>query len=468
MTISRRSILKGMAAAGAATSTASCAQMGSSDLEQSMSNQLTLPAEPDTLLLNHPRAIEQMELAGVDLLLCADPVNVHYLTNQRSITSRIGVDGLTFAALSASSQRKPTYIGNQISYYFDAPAQSVTDSIDLRFYGGPAEPEVFAQLEKPEELIKAPAMQGFILRQHTSHPQSLSESSRRKQVETAVSEISASIDAAILAEIFRADLPNKTIAIDNESLRRIIDLSGLDVRIVDGERLLRRIRIQKSAQEIKIMRYSAQANSLAALTAAKSVREGANFRELRGQFAKECGQYMSNAKYMMLDTETADLAEGKISNGRSFLLDCVSEFQGYHGDYGRTVCIGEPNRKMKSVIDTLSNVWDRILPELRPGLTYTDIHALSARLFAESKVDAGFAVNPHSVGLHHSDDPGIVDFTAPFIKEDTALTEGMVLSIDMPVLDLGQGGTAHLEDLVLIGKDGPELLNDPGNRFIVI
>jgi len=333
--------------------------------------------------------------------------------------------------------------------------ESVTQSIERKFYAAPADLEQFMGLENPKDIVAAQATQGFVLKQHTSHPETLLESSRRKQVEMAVSEISASIDAAILSQILSADLPNKTIAIDNESLRRVISRSGLDVNVVDGERLLRRIRLQKS-------------DSRAALRAAKTVREGANFRELRAEFAKECGQYMCNAKYMMLDTHTPTLADGKIENGRSFLIDCVSEFQGYHGDYGRTVCIGEPNHKMKRIIDTLSNVWDRILPELQPGLSYPDLHTLATRLFAESKVDAGFAINPHSVGLHHSDDPGLVDFSPPFIKENVVLQEGMVLSVDMPVLDLGQGGTAHLEDLVLIGKDGPELLNDTGNRFIVV
>ena len=48
------------------------------------------------------------------------------------------------------------------------------------------------------------------------------------------------------------------------------------------------------------------------------------------------------------------------------------------------------------------------------------------------------------------------------------LQEDMLLSVDMPVLGSGLGSTAHLEDLVLIGKDGPELLNDPADRFIVV
>ncbi len=467
MTISRRSALKGIAAVGAITSTASCATNLTKESVLTKS-ELQVPTEPNELLLNHPRAIQEMEKTGVDLLLCADPVNVYYLTNQQSIASKIGVDGLTFAALSASGNKKPVYIGNQISYYFDAPPASVTKQIDQKFYAAPADLEEFMRLDNPQDIVAAKATEGFVLRQHTDHPQSWLESSRRKQVETLVSEINASIDAAILSQLLSADLPNKTVAIDNESLRRVIASSGLDVQIVDGERLLRRIRLEKSPAEIKMMRYVAQANSRAALRAAKTVREGATFRELRAEFAKQCGQYMCNAKYMMLDTHTPTLADGKIENGRSFLVDCVSEFQGYHGDYGRTVCIEEPNGKMKSVIDTLSNVWDRILPELKPGLTYPDLYALAGKLFAESKVDAGFAINPHSVGLHHSDDPAIADFSPPFLRENTVLSEGMVLSVDMPVLDLGQGGTAHLEDLVLIGKDGPELLNDTGNRFIVV
>ena len=48
------------------------------------------------------------------------------------------------------------------------------------------------------------------------------------------------------------------------------------------------------------------------------------------------------------------------------------------------------------------------------------------------------------------------------------MIENMVLSVDMPILNSGLGGTAHLEDLVLIGKDGPELLNSSDDRLIVV
>ena len=466
MTISRRSALKGIVAAGAITSASACTYAHELN-EAPLNKALTIPPEPNDVLLNHPHAVEVMHNQGVDLLLCADPVNIYYLTNQQPISDLIGMDGFAYAALSSSSKRKPTFIGGQLGYYFDAPKQAVQDKVDLRFYSSPAEPELFKKIDNASDLVNAKAAPGYMPKNHQSALQSPLESKRLKQVEVATSELSASIDAAIVAEILRSDLPNKTIAVDNLRLRQIIKRSELDVRIVDGERLIRRIRLKKSLTEIQFMRYVAQANSISGLTAAQAVREGANFRELRGEFWKEAGRQMCNAKYLMIDTHTPALADGDIKNGRSFLIDCVSEFQGYHGDYGRTVCVGEPNRKLQSVINTLSTVWDRILPELRPGLAYSDIYALANKLFSESKVDAGFAVNPHSVGLHHSDEPSAVDFSY-FQKENLVLTENMVLSVDMPVLDTGMGGTAHLEDLVLIGKDGPELLNDTGNRFIVV
>ena len=80
-----------------------------------------------------------------------------------------------------------------------------------------------------------------------------------------------------------------------------------------------------------------------------------------------------------------------------------------------------------------------------------------------------YGVNPHNVGMHHHDEPNAVDFSLTYAKDlNINLQEGMVISIDMPVLDIGQGGSAHLEDSVIITKDGPEFINDPADRLIIV
>lgn len=123
---------------------------------------------------------------------------------------------------------------------------------------------------------------------------------------------------------------------------------------------------------------------------------------------------------------------------------------------------------MQRVIEGLSMTWDRVLPELRPGATFKSIIDLTMKLYGETGIDVGYGVNPHSVGMHHHDDPNALDFSLSYIKDNIELKEGMIISIDMPFLDVGLGGSAHLEDSVLITKDGPELINDPADRFIII
>ena len=471
MGISRRSAIKGLAAVSASAGVASCSRghRPTGQIETGSFGQAPeIPADPKRLLLNHGHAVEVMEKEGIDLLICSDPVNIQYLTNQQPVDGKVGVDGQTYAALSASPKRKPTLIGSRISYFFDAPDPALTSEVDFRFYGTPAEPEIFEQLERGADIAAAPAKAFYLPRVHDEAPLSTLESRRFKQLERALVELTASAEAAILAEILATDFPNKTIAIDNLRLRSVVERSGMDLQIKDGERLIRQVRLRKSPLEITYMKYAAKANRLAARSAALAVREGATFRDVRLEFAKACGTYRHEPQFLMLDTHTSDLFGGEITEGRSFLMDAVSSFQGYFGDYGRTVCVGEPNRKMKQITDVLSNVWDHILPELKPGTSYADIYGMATKLYKDSGVDANFAVNPHNVGMHHHDEPSAKDFGIGFSKENIVLTENMVVSIDMPFLDVGLGGSAHLEDLVLITKDGPELMNDSSDRLIIV
>jgi Xaa-Pro aminopeptidase len=73
-------------------------------------------------------------------------------------------------------------------------------------------------------------------------------------------------------------------------------------------------------------------------------------------------------------------------------------------------------------------------------------------------------LSQHIVGLSHEDQPlYAIDGGAL----DLALLPGMVLSVDCPLLDVGVGCSAHLEDLMLITPGGSEPLNAIGDQLIV-
>jgi len=334
-------------------------------------------------------------------------------------------------------------------------------------FSAPADAASFAALTDIHEIIDAPVFENFYPRLHDDLKLAPHIKQRRERDKIAIKEHFASVEGALIKQIFDTDLENKTVAIDHPKIRETLAKSGLDLRIVDGDRIIKKIRMQKTSAELELARYAIEANAASARHAAASVRAGASLQELRTEFARNCGANLSNPVFMAIDAIVPELVPGKVPEGRTFLIDCVSEFQGYHGDFGRTVCVGDPTRQMQSIVNALSDTWDRLMPMLKPGVKYSELYAQSAKLFGETGVDAGFAINPHSVGLQHTDEPSKNEFGL-WDKDDHELVENMILSIDMPLLDSGLGGTAHLEDLVLIGKDGPELLNSSDDRFIVV
>ena len=334
-------------------------------------------------------------------------------------------------------------------------------------FSAPADPASFAGLTDINDIINAPVFENLYPRLHDDVRLASHIQQKRDRDKIALKEHFASVEGALIKQIFDTDLTNKTVAIDHPKIRETLEKSGLGLRIVDGERIIRKIRLQKTAAELELARYAIQANVASAREAAASVRAGASLQDIRAEFSRHCGTNLTRPVWMAIDGIIPDLVPGKIPEGRTLMIDCVSEFQGYHGDFGRTVCVGDPTRQMQSIVNALSDTWDRLMPMLKAGTKYSELYAQSAKLFAETGVDAGFAINPHSVGLQHHDEPSKTDFGL-WEKDDIELVENMIFSVDMPVLDNGLGGTAHLEDLVLIGKDGPELLNSSDDRFIVV
>ena len=157
-----------------------------------------------------------------------------------------------------------------------------------------------------------------------------------------------------------------------------------------------------------------------------------------------------------------------LRDGDCFAIDAVSHGFHYNGDFGRTVFIGEPSKSMKNATDAISLGWDAVREKLRPGLKYSEVRKIGRDAMKPSGFTYSVALTPHSIGLTHTDEPGKNGAGSFWQKDDLILQENMIISVDLPVLNTGIGGTAHLEDLTLITSDGGEQINDIGNRIIVL
>ena len=377
MTISRREALAGLTAGAALTTMAGCTD-NSAHKDKEEASPLNLPDMPSSLFLNKARAADILAQSKVDLLICSEPLNVYYLASHRPMVHRLGMGHHAYATLSAKSPDRPTLITGRIDIFLGGPGDSgVFNELDYKLFSIPEDPAAFSQLTEAQDIINAPVNQFFYPKMHDDYPLAPHIKRKRELDAKATREHFASMDGALLKQIFETDMPNKTVAIDHPRIRSVLEKSGLDLRIVDGERLVKKIRMQKTAAELDIHRYAISANVSAARRAAKSIADGATLQEMRGEFYKACGEHTTIPVYMLIDTIIPELAHGEIKRGRSVLIDCVSEFQGYHGDFGRTVGVGEPTAEIKKITDGLSFMWDRILPQIKAGTKYSDLHALS-------------------------------------------------------------------------------------------
>lgn len=462
LTVSRRKVLTTAVGAGTAA-IASRAGAGGSAVTGTSTQ---APPLPESLLINRSRAAELMTQHGIDALAVRRPENIYYLTNHFPQLARMGMTNLSCAVLPADPKVPPVLVISEFSFFLGAAEQATKNFVDVRLYTSPAEPETFASLQSFEERSDASALPTLLKAPMSTHPLSEAESNRYRSTADVTREMAATSEAALFAAARDLSLFGKVIAVDDASLQAVFQDSGSRIRH-DADWLLRAVRLQKSKAELPLVSYAARMNAESGREAARLVRDGATFQDVRAAYAEACVRRMLTPDFMVIDGVIPPMAPGKVEEGRAFLIDCVSRFQHYCGDYGRTVCVGEPTREIAQVTKNIETVWDALLPQLKAGMRYSEVRTLAADIYRKLKSSVPLVCNPHSVGLNHTDEPGIAGQTQ-WTKADLTLEENMVLSVDLPVLAAGIGGTAHLEDLVLIGADGAKLLNDGGDRVIVV
>ena len=301
MTISRRTALASITAGTALTTMAACKD--NSDVTpktQSKAQSIKLPKTPTSLFLNKARAADILAENKVDLLICSEPANIYYLTNQRPMVHRLGMGHHAYATLSAKNPDRPVFITGRIDIFLGGAGDSgVFNELDYKLFSIPEDPVAFSQLTDAQDIINAPVNQFFYPKLHDDYPLAPHVKKKRDMDVKATREHFATMDGALLKEIFDTDMPNKTVAIDNPRIKSVIEKSGLDLRIVDGERLVKKIRMQKTATELSIHKYAITANANAARQAAKSIADGATLQEMRGEFYKACGEYQTKPVYML-------------------------------------------------------------------------------------------------------------------------------------------------------------------------
>ena len=420
-------------------------------------------------MMNLERAHKVLAEEGLDGLIMAEDINFYHLCNFFPSPGRMGTPNTCIGLLSADENRQPGMVVHQFIHFYVAPQWGVEVDYETFPYGGIKDMDAYLEAEN----------------RFAEEPEAISSSNFRVGDEGLVTErqrnrwrvrdealedngLSAGIEWALIKAAKAYGFDKGRVGVDHPMIAAILNEAGFSATYVPAGNVIKKIRIVRSDVEIQMMRLAAQQNADAALAAANKVVPGMSFRELRAQYFAEAALRGMQGVFMVIDSASADPFHDTIREGQGFSIDCVSHFMHFHGDFARTIFVGEPPAILKRATEASAAGWDSVREILKPGVSYSEIRA-AGREGMKKKGYGDFVVSytPHSVGLYHTDEPSRDD--APFaLKDDIVLEEGMILSVDCPVLMDGIGGTVHLEDLTLITKDGSEQINDIDHRVVMV
>jgi Xaa-Pro aminopeptidase len=459
--IDRRSALTGLALSGAVVAVSGTSEAAQSASRGSAQAGMEFPTPLIGPRMNMAQAHKIMDRLGLDALVVGQGVNLYHATGYWPITTRMGHAPNTFAIVTRNESQPLSVVLSSFTYYYQLADVHRSDDFAVYQYTAPASPS-----ENGDEPDATPLR---VFRDLKEVPMDSIETRRASLAHLAEQEVGAFAGAkyALAKAIKDLGLSKATVAVDHPSIAGLLeDVLGPTANIVDADEALRRIRPIKSDVEITLMRRAAKANTEAALAAVHTVRAGATYRELRATFFAEAAQRGNKGEFMVVDRVSADLFDAPFRDGQAFLIDAVSAGEGYHGDYGRTVFIGEPSRPMAQATKSIGAAWDVVRHALKPGMRFSEISALGQATLKKMGADYTVSFGPHSVGLYHTDHVGMAGAAA--FREDHVLEKGMIISVDCPMLESGVGGSAHLEDLMLITEDGSEPIHDIGDQTIIV
>jgi len=408
--------------------------------------------------MNFVQADKVMAELGLEALILGQGVNLRHATGLRPVVTRMGFPPSTFAVVTRAPAMRVALVSRTFTYYYN-----MADVHEKLSYPAFLYDEIIS--DEPSDPEAALALSRLTNRGEVALD--AIELARIATTEHVIEESGSysSLSHALAAAMKRGGIEKGRVAIDHPRIAGALEQAGVAVSTVDADDALRRIRPVKSKTEIELMRYSSAANIAAVHEALAIVRNGGSYRELRAEFFAVAARRGQRGVFMVIDRSSDEQFDAEFREGQAFLIDCVSEYEGYHGDYGRTVFVGEPSAGMIKATRAMADGWSQVREQLKPGVPFSAIEALGQKALKQEGRNYRIPFRPHSVGLYHTDHFG---FSGLPPVANMTLEPGMIISVDCPLLETGVGGSAHLEDLMLITADGSEPLHDIGNQTITL
>jgi Xaa-Pro aminopeptidase len=232
-------------------------------------------------------------------------------------------------------------------------------------------------------------------------------------------------------------------------------------RVVPVSRLVNGLRRTKSPEELEVMQRACTVCDQTMAAVAPKVQPGATMLELVEEvehqmrlhgsrvasFTTHVFTHFVGGKNSDEETRADPIVEGDV-----VMFDFGAVVDGYCSDFGRTVCVGEPDPEVRETHDLVLAAQEAGRAALRPGTVASEVNRICRQPIEDAGYGDAFKHRMgHGIGLDVHERPFVSE------EEETPLEVGMTFT-DEPSILLEPFGV-RTEDVVVCEPEGGRTLN---------
>jgi Xaa-Pro aminopeptidase len=242
-----------------------------------------------------------------------------------------------------------------------------------------------------------------------------------------------------------------------EQLRQEV---GSGLRLKPAGDLIEELRVVKDRGEIEAIRSAGRVTAEVFTEMLSHVRPGVLEQDLAGEI--EYRMHTKGARGAAFETIVASGLRSAYPHARSsskaleenelVIFDLGAILDGYAADMTRTVFLGQPTRRVRSLYSAVLKAQGRAVQAVQDTTPAGAIDSAARRMLGKHGLARYFTHSTgHGVGLEIHERPRLGK------GETTRLRSGSVVTVEPGIYLQGFGGI-RIEDTVLVGPEGPEIL----------
>jgi len=243
---------------------------------------------------------------------------------------------------------------------------------------------------------------------------------------------------------------------------------GASLKPLSG--IIENLRMIKTQDEIARIRRSVLTNSEAFSSTLALIKPGTSESDLAAEL--EYQMRLHGAEKPSFETIVAAgmhsalpharPTQEKVAPNQPLLIDMGATQNGYTSDMTRTVFIGRPDKRAKSMYEAVLEAQLAAISAVRAGVTAEQVDRQARQMLKARGLEKEFVHSTgHGLGLEIHERPRIGK------RDKTRLASGMVITIEPGAYVRGFGGV-RIEDTVLVTNNGCEVLTPTSKDLTVL